>query len=234
MPGSPEHEITASIYNGSTRSLARSTLTPPSKPRQVTGLIGSRLAKGELTRVLEIGAGRGRIASAVADAIRGTERVSLLRYRAYNNPRFVSADEESSARSAIAKLVVAGATASYITDLADVRALPDEHADVVLLCNVLHEIPVTEWLALFKVIGDCSRPGATLMVVEDQQPRIGELPHPRGFLLLEENEWKALVGDVVSPVRQAHGGRDLTAFTTPVAALSRATRDPRASRSAQR
>lgn len=61
---------------------------------------------------------------------------------------------------------------------------------------------------------------ARLVVIEDQQPRIGELPHPRGFLILEENEWKALVGDCLEVRRDRHGDRDLTAISMPVSALA--------------
>jgi hypothetical protein len=94
---------------------------------------------------------------------------------------------------------------------------------MIVLANTLHEIPVEDWLERFKQMRDASKPGATLLVIEDQEPRIGELPHPRGFLILEKNEWEALVDAEILERVDERAGRRLTAFEIPVQSLGNVT-----------
>ena len=67
-----------------------------------------------------------------------------------------------------------------------------------------------------------SKPEAKLLVIEDREPRSRELPQPRGFLLLEESEWSALVGTRLRASAKDWNGRRLTAFEIPVALLANA------------
>lgn len=67
--------------------------------------------------------------------------------------------------------------------------------DVVLLCNVLHEIPVSEWLnlfapegAIFKLLKD----DGFLLLVEDMNIPVGEKAHQRGFLVLDTAQLRTL------------------------------------------
>ena len=109
-----------------------------------------------------------------------------------------------------------------IYNLAQVQARDADHVHVTILANVLHEVPVSRWLDLFKNVVDASQPGARLLVIEDQEPRVGELPHADGFIVLERAEWRALVDCEIGERRREHGGRSLTAFEIPVASLASA------------
>ena len=60
-------------------------------------------------------------------------------------------------------------------------------------------------------------------MIEDQEPRLGELPHPRGYLLLEKDEWRKLLDDEVVGQRTSWKGRDLTAFLMSAASLRSVT-----------
>lgn len=60
--------------------------------------------------------------------------------------------------------------------------------DIVVMCNVLHEIPPNEWPSLFNahsLIGRSLKDSGFLLVVEDQRIPTGEKAHQFGFLVLD-------------------------------------------------
>jgi len=197
------------------------------QPNQLVSVIVDRLRSGHDVRVLEIGAGRGRLVSAVAEMLRAdlSLRPEQLTYIAYEDPQFVDAEHRASCERHLEALCSVGAQAQYLTDLAALQARDVNRVDVIVLANALHEFPIDTWLQLFGQIRESSKPEAILLVIEDQEPRIGELPHPRGFLILEKDEWDALVDAEIKERVDVHGGRRLTAFTVPVQSLGNATKD---------
>jgi hypothetical protein len=98
--------------------------------------------------------------------------------------------------------------------------------NLVVLCNVLHEIRVDGWLSLFEEIHSVLRADGTLLLMEDQQMRVGELPTAHGFVVLDAVEVAALfgarLGDEVRELPRAHGGR-LTQIEVSVRVLPNAT-----------
>lgn len=68
--------------------------------------------------------------------------------------------------------------------------------DAVVLCNALHEIPVEDWASkLFGPNGAITsvlKPTGHLYVVEDQILAVGEHAHECGFLVLDQDELRAL------------------------------------------
>jgi hypothetical protein len=152
-------------------------------------------------------------------------RSDQLTYIAYEAPQFIDAEHRASCERHLEALRSLGARAQYSSDLAELQARDVNRVDVIVLANTLHEIPVEEWLEQFKQMRNASKPGATLLVIEDQEPRIGELPHPRGFLILEKNEWEALVNAEIGERVDTRAGRRLTAFEIPVESLRNATND---------
>jgi SAM-dependent methyltransferase len=192
--------------------------------KQLAPIVADRLRGGSPVRLLEIGAGRGRLAAAVADLLRVAPELAPthLTYVAYEAPRLVVQEHRASCETHLADLRTLGAVARYSTNLAELQARDSDRVDLTVLANTLHEIPVEDWLGLFDQIRRASKPDARLLVIEDQEPRIGELPHPRGFLILERNEWRALVDHEVHERVSEHNGRRLTAFDIPVDCLERA------------
>jgi AAA domain, putative AbiEii toxin, Type IV TA system len=205
-------------------TVASARLDDP-QPRQFVAFIAERLRRGPKVRVLEIGAGRGRLVHAIVEMLRGDTlcRADQLTYLAYEDPQFVDAERRAECERHLGALRELGVDAKYSDELSQLRARDVNRVDVVVLANTLHEIPVENWLKQFKVIRGVSKPGASLLVIEDQEPRIGELPHPRGFLILEDNEWEALVDSEIQMRVDEHTGRRLTAFEIPVESLKKAS-----------
>lgn len=69
----------------------------------------------------------------------------------------------------------------------------NSQADVVVLCNVLHEIPLTQWLEEFEVIRQLLSLSGSLIICEDQELPTGELPHKLGFIVLGAKEMEILL-----------------------------------------
>ena len=197
------------------------------QPQQLVSVVANRLRRGQAVRVLEVGAGSGRLVAEIVEMLRKDRglRPEFLTYTAYEDKRFLKPEHQASCERHLATLRSLNAQASYSNDLADVQAREADHVDITVLANTLHEIPIESWFELFEQIRNVSKPEATLLVIEDQEPRIGELPHPRGFLILEKNEWRALVNAEVEEQVYERDGRRLTAFQISVKSLGNASPD---------
>jgi hypothetical protein len=96
--------------------------------------------------------------------------------------------------------------------------------DRVVLCNVLHEIPVERWLATFEDIAGVLAPEGWLLLMEDQRMNVGELPTAHGFVVLDAVEVAALFSTVPGEgVHALPAGRD--GRLTQIAVSARAVRN---------
>ena len=140
---------------------------------------------GAPLKILDFAAGQGRLLSAMHERWQGEGRFSdCVDYRAFEP----YPDPEGQLARNVA--------AAYGTDVGNrVLAGPDSLAmidpssvDVVVMCNVLHEIPPEEWKKVFGENGQVTRvlkPGGKLLILEDMEIPHGELAHRFGFLLLD-------------------------------------------------
>ncbi len=162
--------------------------------------IGELLATADESkvRVLEYSAGRGRLIKALANTPVGDR--ARLQYFAYNNPDHTPKPDAESCKRELQRLYE-GAIGSagklarrYCEDLRAHSLDAAEKHHAVVLCNVLHEIPPSEWPTLMATLAQVLRPDGKLLILEDQHMSVGELPHAKGFLVLDEIELRALFG----------------------------------------
>jgi SAM-dependent methyltransferase len=181
----------------------------------------------EMLRVLDFGAGRGRLVSALRECGTDLERVKTrIDYRAYDTSSAYREDCEA----AIARLY-GTADHRYFTRETDLRAQVDAHSvDVIVMCNVLHEIDPEKWLSLFSehsLIRQLLKPDGFLLLVEDMGMRIGEKAHQHGFLVMDTAELKTFFkiteNDVSFKVNDARKDGRLKAHLIPANCLGRAT-----------
>jgi energy-coupling factor transporter ATP-binding protein EcfA2 len=180
-------------------------------------------------RLVDYGAGRGRLISTIRESELGSgNALNKIDYWAYEK----SAANRVECEAAIARLYGESAQ-RYFSDEREARSKLDSHSvDVVVMCNVLHEIDPLEWTTLF---GDDSllryllKPDGFLLLVEDTEMRVGEMAHPRGFLVLDTAELKTLFSiqetDTRFVVNDARGDGRLKAHLIPSTCLSRVTRN---------
>jgi SAM-dependent methyltransferase len=151
-----------------------------------------RLHKGtDPLRILDFGAGKGRLASELAEKWDSEEKRRQLDYIAYDSSK-KDADE---CANAIARLH-GNADNRLFHDATALRAHYDEGSfHVVVMCNVLHEVPPADWSDLFGPKGKITRllrPDGFLLVVEVQQLPYGERAHQNGFLVLDGAQLRKL------------------------------------------
>ena len=179
-------------------------------------------------RLLDFGAGRGRLVSFFG----ATEDPSILKssldYVAFD---LDSANKES-CMAAIDQVYGDSADRYFNRDVELFTARDVGSFDVIVMCNVLHEIPAADWLSLFAAEGTIRRalnPNGVL-VLEDMNLPVGELPHQKGFLVLDTPQIKTLFklstdDKAVSAV--SHSGGRLKAHRIPTAYLGRVDSESR-------
>lgn len=169
----------------------------------------STLARARATsralKVLDFGAGRGRLAASLAD-LGSTE--ALVSYYAYVPAQHSDHDERESCRIKIAALQQEHSIDHYFWDNADdLAATMPSTFDMVVMSNVLHEISPLKWLETITTVDQLLAPDGLLIVMEDLVPRFGELPHLGGHIVLNKFALRRLfsadqrVGDAVAPLR---------------------------------
>jgi energy-coupling factor transporter ATP-binding protein EcfA2 len=157
--------------------------------------------------VLEYGAGCGRLIEALS-AIHPEKR-SRLRYHAYNDPNCTTEEDRQACLEQLARLEAGRAADHYCEDLREHQYHDTHKMNVAVVCNVLHEIPPHDWPRLMIALGQCLHTNGHLLILEDQQMSVGEMPHHKGYLVLDEVELCALFGVArgSASLRYFHDGR---------------------------
>lgn len=157
---------------------------------QIARMLGDH-AKGGKLSVLDFGAGRGRLLEGLAAAMDGI--AETVDYHAID----VSTEGEAPCRELIRSLYGTD-EGRYFQGEEEFFSTKDDGAiQVIVLCNVLHEIPPTHWLSLFAKTSLIRRTLASdgyVLVVEDQRIPVGEKAHQYGFLVLDTPQLRTLFG----------------------------------------
>ncbi|MDO9353506.1 MAG: methyltransferase, partial [Solirubrobacteraceae bacterium] len=183
-----------------TRFLAECLLEPtvvgPDTRDPQTNQILQALAKLALERarpirVVDLGAGVGRLLASLRASVGGEDLIDFCDYHAVepNSANHIALEREI--------------LHSYANN--ERRIFRDEHelcthldtksVDCIVMCNVFHEISPDEWPSLFLADGalmSCLSDDGFLLIVEDYGLPIGERAHRFGFLLLDEPEFARL------------------------------------------
>ncbi len=149
------------------------------------------IVSGRPLNVLDFGAGKGRVLEGLVSMM-GPDKVSdNFNYYAYDS---YSKDSEV-CNSLICEYYGNGKSRYFSTVKEYYESEPDGTIDVVVLCNVLHEIHPREWLELFStdslIMRSLSEHGY-LLIVEDQSIPVGERAHEHGFFVLNTDQIKKL------------------------------------------
>ena len=179
---------------------AAECLTPPSvaahapkdpQLRQIHNALRQvRPADGRL-RVLDLGAGKGRLLAGLAE-LAGRD-IAQIDYVAFD----ISEDDRDICQGQIED-IYGSSDGRWYSRSDDLLAYHGEGSfDIVIMCNVLHEIAPDDWLnvlgpsGLVKKLG---RPNGCLFIVEDLRIPVGERPNNRGFFLLDTLHLQKLFG----------------------------------------
>jgi len=143
-------------------------------------------SKGRL-RILDFGAGKGRVLATLMDSVAGDDE-PWFDYFAYD----ACSDDRAECEMQI-EAAYGSSRDRWFCDLHTLGARLNQGSfDVVVMCNVLHEVPPSDWLPTAEHCVSLLRPSGNLVVVEDYGIPVGERAHEYGFLLLDEPELSVL------------------------------------------
>jgi energy-coupling factor transporter ATP-binding protein EcfA2 len=177
-------------------------------------------------RILDFGAGNGRLLHALEQRWDGPGSFTAsIDYHAYDTMSVGSAKDTLEQRL----LAIYGHTSTQRTFHSSVqlkRRLLGS-VDIVVICNVLHEIPNGAWPSLFGAKGlvtEICKPDGVVLILEDMEIPHGEKAHQFGFLLLDQFHLSTLLGvtevDRQITTADTRNGR-LLAHVIPAACLGR-------------
>lgn len=172
-----------------------SVLTDKDDPQtlQIRDEIKKHLADETKVRILDYGAGKGRLLANIME--NNPEPTSKLNswfdYVAYDKYNY-----DSNECQEVIKKVYTDWEKRYFNDFSDLFSQYDKETfDIVIMCNVLHEIEPSQWLNLFSKEGEIPRllnQKGILLLIEDQEMQIGEKAYQKGFIVLNTPELKEL------------------------------------------
>ena len=138
--------------------------------------------------VLDYGAGRGRIIASFAEDHNFS--TNTLDYYAFCPCS--SVEDEEYCLSSIKQFYDNECSNRFISNENELLNNKKSYFDIVILCNVLHEIDVTKWLGVMRNIKSLLKDDGCLLFVEDCQIPVGELPVENGFVVLNTEQLEKL------------------------------------------
>lgn len=192
---------------------------------QMRALIQQRIQSNSVIKMLDFGAGKGRLISNIVDIENNEELKQKINYVAYD-----PFDHDKRECLNNIERIFGNTNNRYFNKINDLLTPHDEKSfDLVILCNVLHEIESTEWKSLFLENGDITKllkDDGHLLLVEDQHIPVGEKAYKHGFLVLDTPQIKKLFNitteDIGFVCDSQRDGR-LKAHLIPRACLCRIT-----------
>ncbi len=126
--------------------------------------------------LLDFGAGKGRLFELIKS---DTEFDSKFQYSAL--------EPEKKYHKDLKALGINNVIQSY-------KELSESKYDIVILCNVLHEIPLNEWISILNKITKALKENGYLLIIEDKLLPKGERIGEIGFLILDDDSLMELFG----------------------------------------
>lgn len=168
--------------------------TPLGDPQ--TSQIAEHIASfsGPTIKIIDWGAGRGRLAKTLREVGSGSEASPIsIDYFAFDpSPAYRNECLDSM------EGFVDSPQSHHFQLISELAACFDrDRAGVVTMCNVLHEIPPSDWVRVLGCdIAQVLRPDGFLLIAEDLIMPHGELAHRDGFVVLDPTGIGHLFDDV--------------------------------------
>ena len=219
-----------------TNRFATECLFPPPVVGDASGsdpqvaLVKESIAFREGTsKILDFGAGKGRLLDGLSNQL-GESIKTRVDYVAWD----VTDKDKDICLETVRKVFEDSEKRWYQDRNSLARDHQEKSFDVVVMCNVFHEVDPKDWLALFEstsVIRRCLKDDGCLLIVEDYLMPQGEYAHPYGFIVLDTEALKALFDcqaqDITVVESEGKYRERIRGHLVSKAALARVTRDSR-------
>lgn len=144
-------------------------------------IIEQKIQNDEKLKLLDFGAGKGRMACALSQNP-DEKIISHLEYHAFEEIKDYNDDCKKNMQRFYGDVNV---DEYFSNDFHSFTSPCKNIFDVVLLCNTLHEIEDTKWADLFGKIKRLLNENGILIIMEVQRMPVGELAHKKGFIVLD-------------------------------------------------
>lgn len=192
---------------------------------QIGQFIKEKIKQKGKVKILDYGAGKGRLlANYIENNNENVEelkqQLDYIAFDEYNN-------DKKDCENIISNLY-GNAELRYFNKHEDLLSHHNNgEFDVVVMCNVLHEVDIHNWVSLFKADGKITSllsNDGYLLLVEDQEMPVGEKAYQKGFIVFNTPELKVLF-EISGSMKceKAYDGR-LTAHTISKSELSNVSR----------
>ena len=159
---------------------------------QIYDLLNSRNSENK-TAIIDFGAGKSRLLSGLDELATIQDKKVSEDYDYFAYDTFP--DDREISTSVISEIYGDTVKRHFSTREEFFSSKDDLSIDVVVMCNVLHEIPPNDWLTMFdnqSLINRSLRDTGYILIVEDQRIPSGEKAHKFGFLVLDTPHLKTL------------------------------------------
>lgn len=168
------------------------TVTTPLEDRQCTQIyeiLMSQKSQDNPMLIVDFGAGKGRLLSDLAYLYHNqTENFpEKINYIAFDS----SEDDAECCKAEIVN-ALENHEKRYFNKQQELLNEYKKSVDIVIMCNVLHEIPPDKWIQTFKNVSEMLNEHGHLLIVENHQTVIGEMAHEYGFIVLDTDSLKLL------------------------------------------
>jgi len=140
-------------------------------------------------RLLDYGAGKGRLLNSLVD--NSDDITSTIDYIAFD-----SFPDDADVCKEVIQKTYGDNTKRHFNKNSDLTAkYSKKYFDVIVMCNVLHEIDPNDWLTLFGGNGEVTSllsDNGILLLVEDEEIPVGEKAYTKGFIVFDTTELKDL------------------------------------------
>jgi len=162
---------------------------------QVHSAIADFIKPNGKIKTLDYGAGKGRILNCTEESKKTfIDQVDYYAFDKFPNNNESQKNMEECINS-ISQLYE-NPKERYFTNESELRSKHDEYSfDIIIMCDVLHEIDPSDWLGLFGPNGFITKSlkgTGILLLVEDHQLPHGEKAYQNGFVVLDTPEIKKL------------------------------------------
>jgi SAM-dependent methyltransferase len=168
---------------------------------QLSQLVRQRVQVGEPIRILDYAAGKGRFASALANALKRRESTVDIEYFAYDHRHYAVHVEERNAR--VHNLDAVNRVRAEACESMTQFGPADAKLDIIVMANLLHELPPSEWAARIAECKNALCEDGCIWVFEAETLNVGELPNEIGYLLMHHEELQLLFDAGTEVVRVA-------------------------------
>jgi len=200
-----------------------SVMTQSTDPQtqQIVSEIQDIIPKNNNVKILDYGAGKGRIISGLKETTPDLkEKIDYVAFDSYPDDEKICRENISSAYDS--------SDSRYYNDITTLKMQYGEKAfDIVVCCNVFHEISPLKWKKTIDCIHSLLKPQGYLFLLEDNLMPHGERAHEFGFIALDKEaiDWLFQAESTLEKIKHASANNRLHASLIPCCILCNITHE---------